>query len=81
MAIPDFQTVMLPVLSSLSTEAVIGAKEIRDNIANHFQLSEEDIQQRLPSGKQTIINNRVGWAITYMKKAGLIRVYSKSITY
>lgn len=72
MAIPDFQTVMLPVLSSLSTEAVIGAKEIRDNIANHFQLSEEDIQQRLPSGKQTIINNRIGWAITYMKKAGLI---------
>jgi restriction system protein len=72
MAIPDFQSIMLPVLDCLKSGEVVNAREIRVDIANHFSLSEEDIQQRLPSGKQTVINNRVGWAITYMKKAGLL---------
>lgn len=73
MMIPDFQTVMLPVLDSLKSGTVIHAKEIRSNIAITFNLNDEEKQALLPSGKQTIINNRIGWAITYMKKAGLIQ--------
>jgi restriction system protein len=72
MPIPDFQSVMLPVLQCLASGQVVDAKSIRKSIAEVFSLNDEEKQELLPSGKQTVINNRIGWAITYMKKAGLI---------
>lgn len=77
MTIPDFQTVMLPVLQCLQTGTVVDAKEIRSRIAEVFDLTDEERQELLPSGKQTVINNRIGWAITYMKKAGLVKSAGK----
>lgn len=79
MPIPDFQSVMLPVLQCLQAGAVVSAKEIRLKIAEIFKLTDEERQELLPSGKQTVINNRIGWAITYMKKAGLIESAGKGL--
>lgn len=78
MAIPDFQSVMLPILQCLESGLVFNAKHVRAHISDVFALSDEDRQELLPSGKQTVINNRIGWAITYMKKAGLISSAGKA---
>lgn len=72
MAIPDYQTVMLPLLRFLRDGKERSLGEAVDAIADHFKLPPEDRQQLLPSGASTVIGNRVGWARTYLKKAGLI---------
>jgi restriction system protein len=71
--IPDYQTIMSPLLqvardgSELSTKDAIGA------LADRFALSDEERESLLPSGSQKTFANRVGWALTYLKKAGLLR--------
>jgi restriction system protein len=71
MPIPDFQTLMLPILK-LATEGEQSNKDCIKIISDQFSLSPEEREELLPSGKQTIIANRVLWAVTYMVKAGLI---------
>ncbi len=71
MAIPDYQSLMLPVLSaSLNGERRIG--EVVESLAEQLGLTPEERAQLLPSGNQTIFANRVHWAKTYLGKAGLI---------
>lgn len=74
MAVPDYQTFMLPVLRYAGTNAKrsIPNAELIEAIAHEFRLSEEDRREMLPSGTQTTFINRVSWACTYMKKAGLL---------
>ena len=72
MPIPDFQTVMRPILSTLGDGQPLSIGELRSRIANEFDLTDAEKKERLPSGKQTVINNRVGWARTYLNKAGLL---------
>lgn len=72
MAIPDFQTVMRPVLAAVADGVPLALSESRELIANEFQLTQEERHERLPSGRQTVINNRAGWARTYLNKAGLL---------
>jgi restriction system protein len=72
MAIPDYQTVMLPLLQILSDGNEHHIGEVVDSVADDFNLSAEERQQLLGSGQQTVIRNRAGWARTYLKKAGLI---------
>ncbi|HQZ71170.1 MAG TPA: restriction endonuclease [Anaerolineae bacterium] len=72
MAIPDYQTVMLPLLRFLEDEREHNLGEVVDSLADKFNLSAEERQQLLGSGHQTVIRNRAGWARTYLKKAGLI---------
>lgn len=72
MAIPDFQTLMLPTLKQISKKTVIGSKEIISALINEFSLSEDERVQRLPSGTQKVIDNRIYWAIVYLAKAGLV---------
>ncbi len=79
MAIPDFQSVMRPVLATVQNGASLSLNELRERVANHFQLTEDERKERLPSGHQTVINNRVGWARTYLNKAGLLRIPSKGM--
>jgi restriction system protein len=71
MGIPDYQTLMLPVLQ-LAAKGEVTNKACVDSIADQFALTPEEREQLLSSGKQTIIANRVHWAGTYMTKAGLI---------
>jgi restriction system protein len=71
MPIPDFQTVMLPVLRDLANGERTG-QETLDALAAEFMLEPEEIAQRLPSGKQATFSNRVAWAKSHLKGAGLI---------
>ena len=72
MAIPDYQTVMLPLLRFLKDGKEHNIGEVVDSLAEEFNLSVDERQQLLGSGQQTVIRNRAGWARTYLKKAGLI---------
>jgi restriction endonuclease Mrr len=71
MAIPDFQTVMLPVLH-LASNGEVRASDAIDRIAAEFHLTPEERSELLPSGRQAKIANRVHWAVTYLVKAGLL---------
>ncbi|MGZ9157044.1 MAG: winged helix-turn-helix domain-containing protein [Candidatus Binatia bacterium] len=71
MPIPDYQTLMLPILS-FTAEQELPTKECVDLISNKFGLSQDEREQLLPSGKQTTISNRVHWAASYLVQAGLL---------
>ncbi|MDT4833257.1 Mrr restriction system protein [compost metagenome] len=79
MAIPDFQSVMRPVLATVQDGAPLQLSVLRERVADQFQLTDEERKERLPSGHQTVINNRVGWARTYLNKAGLLTIPSKGM--
>jgi restriction system protein len=72
MAIPDYQTLMLPLLKLASDEQEHSLRGAVETLSAQFELSETERQALLNSGQQTIIANRVGWARTYMKKAGVL---------
>lgn len=72
MAIPDYQTIMLPLLRFIADGREHHLGEVVDHLAEKFNLSDEERKQLLGSGRQTVIQNRAGWARTYLKKAGLI---------
>ena len=73
MAIPDFQTLMLPVLAEAAKgEARIG--DVVEDLADQFGLSPEERSHLLPSGRQTTFANRVHWAKSYLGKAGLVEL-------
>ena len=74
MPIPDYQTLMLPLLRLAATTpneeySLQGAVEA---LAEQYHLTDEERQQLLPSGRQQVFTNRVGWARTYLKKASLL---------
>ena len=69
--IPDYQTLMLPVLKSASDEAV-DTRSVIEALADEFELSENDREDLLPSGKQKTFDNRVHLSKTYLKQAGLL---------
>ena len=71
MTIPDFQSLMLPVLHKLSGRRWATA-ELVEAMADEHGLSAEERSSMLPSGRQTTIANRTYWAIVYLNKAGLI---------
>ncbi|KAB5626243.1 restriction endonuclease [Pseudomonas sp. S44] len=79
MPIPDFQTIMRPILAIVADRAPLTLSDLREHVANEFNLTEEERTERLPSGKQTVINNRVGWARTYLNKAGLLVIPAKGL--
>jgi restriction system protein len=72
MAVPDFQTLTLPVLKEFADGVEHATKDIRQRVANKLGLSPEDIAELVPSGTQTRFANRVAWAHVYMKRAGLL---------
>ena len=72
MAIPDYQTIMLPLLRLCSNGSEVKLGDNIQSISDHFKLTEEEQNELLPSGKQQVIRNRVAWANTYLKKAGLL---------
>jgi len=72
MAIPDYQTLMLPLLKFLGDQQEHSLRQAIDTLADQFNLTDKERKDLLPSGQQAIFSNRVGWARTYMKKAGLL---------
>lgn len=79
MSIPDFQSVMRPVLEAVRDGVAIPLSALRERVSDALQLTEDELKERLPSGRQTVINNRVGWSRTYLNKAGLLTIPSKGM--
>ncbi len=73
MAIPDFQTIMLPLLRFAADGKEHRVRDSIDGLADHFGLTEAERRDMLPSGQQPTFDNRVAWARTYMKKAVLLQ--------
>jgi restriction system protein len=73
MPIPDYQAIMLPSLLSFASDTKEHSlREAIDTLADNFSLSDDERKELLPSGQQAIFTNRVAWARTYLKQAGLI---------
>ena len=71
--IPDYQTIMLPLLQITSDNEIHRFRDVVESLAEHFKLTEEEKYELLPSGNQVIFDNRVGWARFYLTKAGLLK--------
>lgn len=71
MAIPDYQSLMLPVLR-LAAECETRVADVAERIGGDLNLTAEEREQLLPSGRQRVLHNRIHWAKFYMSKAGLI---------
>ncbi len=78
MPVPDFQSLMQPVLRA-AADGEITVAECVEKIAPQLGLSSEDLGEMLPSGRQTVINNRIHWAKFYMTKAGLVRMVRRGL--
>ena len=70
--IPDYQTCMLPLLKYAADNKEHKFSDAVDVLSNQFKLTKEEREELLPSKTQEVISNRIGWARTYMKKAGLL---------
>jgi len=70
--IPDYQSLMLPLLKHVSDGKEHTYRDIIEHLAIEFEVTDEERKELLASGNQAIFDNRVGWAKTYLKKAGLL---------
>lgn len=70
--IPTYEEIMLPFLKYLADGQEHGLSEIHDALANKLGLTDEEQRELLPSGRQPVFRNRVGWTRSYLKRAGLI---------
>lgn len=70
--IPDYQSIMLPLLKLTSDKKEHKINDIIEQLAEQFKLTDEERKELLPSGQTFIFGNRVAWARTYLKKAGLL---------
>lgn len=80
MAIPDFQTLMQPLLEELVDGQVHVFNDVYDGVCSRMSISEADRQVKIASGKQTVIKNRIAWARTYLTKAGLLISPGRGLT-
>ena len=74
MSIPKYHELYAPFLKALMDGETHTMKEIKRFVVEQVQLTDEDLSERLPSGKQAVFENRIGWCRTYLKKAGLIEI-------
>jgi restriction system protein len=81
-AIPDFQTVMRPILDYHVRDGgtVTDRTAMRDAIADQFGLTDDERNEVLPSGRQRRFDNRVGWALTHLSKGGLLDRPQRGVT-
>ncbi len=70
--IPKYEEIMLPFLKYLADGKEHGLGETHDALAEQFKLTDDELRVLLPSARQPVFRNRVGWAKTYLKKAGLL---------
>lgn len=79
MPIPDYQTLMLPILQYVSDGKDHSLRETIERLGTQFDLSQQERQELLPSGSQAIFDNRIGWSKTHLLKAGLLESPKRSI--
>ena len=73
MAVPDFQSMMLPLLEAIADGAERSNGSVYDAVARLMNVSAEDAQLIHSRGGKTVFNYRAAWAKTYLKKAGLLQ--------
>jgi len=74
MTIPNYEQVMLPLMMIAADKREHSMREVVDRLAADFKLTDMEKKQLLPSGREEIFSNRVGWSRTYLKKAGLVEI-------
>lgn len=75
MAIPDFQSMMLPALRfAAEKRGEVSIRELSKQLAIEFRLTPEELQQPLPSGRAPQYYNRLQWAVFHLRKAGLLGI-------
>ncbi|MBE3128828.1 MAG: restriction endonuclease [Actinobacteria bacterium] len=72
MTIPKYEEIMLPLLEFAKDNKEHQVREAYEYLSKKFKLTDEEIEELLPSGTQSLFENRVGWARTYLVKAGLL---------
>ncbi len=80
MAVPDYQTLMLPILRLLEDGSDWRTAQLRERLAEQFALSEEDITERIPSGGATRFTKNVDWSRHYLKRAGVLEAPSRAVS-
>jgi restriction system protein len=78
--IPDFQTLMLPLLDLVKDGKERRSSDIVDTLAEKFALSEDEKKELLPSGLDFLFRNRVSWAKSHLKKSGLLEFPARGFT-
>ena len=79
MPIPDYQSLMLPVLKVVADRKEHSVADIRKRIAAELHLSDEEMSERLASDTTTVFINRIGWAVQYLKEAEAIRALRRGV--
>jgi len=79
MGIPDYQTIMLPLLQLAGDGHDHRFRDAIEALASHFSLNDAERSELLPSGTAAVFDNRVGWARTYLKQAGLLEAPKRGI--
>ena len=79
MPIPKYDEMYRAFLDCLADGQPHRSKEVKDTVAGVFSVSEKERAELLPSGKQQLFDNRIGWTRTYLKKAGLVQSPSRGI--
>ena len=77
--IPDFQSCMRPALAHLADGEPHRSREVKEALADGFELTDAERAELLPSGRQRVIDNRVGWALTFLSQAGLVERPSRGV--
>lgn len=80
MTIPKYDDLFLPFLQLLRDGKEHQIKEVIDHLCDEFKLTDEERSRLLPSGKQLVMNNRVGWARTFLMKAGMLEYVRRGVT-
>jgi restriction system protein len=79
MPIPDFQSVMRPLMDAISDGNEHSMRETLDRLGDHFELTDEERKRLLPSGRQEVFTNRVAWAKTHLRMGGLIESTARGV--
>lgn len=79
MAIPDYQTLMLPLLKLAADGADHAFRDAVERLADEFRLTDQERSELLPSGTAHVFASRVGWARTYLKQAELLATPKRGV--
>ena len=78
MSVPKYNEMFREFLNAISDGEVHQLADAKATVIREMSISDEDINMMLPSGKQKLFDNRIGWCITYLKKAGLVETVSRA---
>src|SRR4051794_11420829 len=79
MSIPDYQSIMLPLLRLTKDNKEHRFRDVVEALSQEFSLTDLERAEMLPSGTAPLFDNRVGWARTYLKQAGLLQSPKRGI--